>query len=157
MARQYNFIYNKLVKDETDIIGHIAYSLYKIDKINYIESFKQKNDGKELEEDDIVHFNTMSSMDSSVNRYRNTAVTVLQSFADSVISQEVSNVEREYKKHLTSIISPLKTKWWEAILQSIIGAFIFALLVAAFAFLSQFNSNIKIEIKPAPVEKVVSE
>lgn len=27
--QQYNYIYSKLVSDETDILGHIAYSLYK--------------------------------------------------------------------------------------------------------------------------------
>lgn len=43
MSRQYNFIYSKLVESETDIIGHIAYSLYKTDKIDFINKFKSNN------------------------------------------------------------------------------------------------------------------
>ena len=40
MARQYNRIYGKIVQGENDIVGSIAYSLYKRHKIAYIERFK---------------------------------------------------------------------------------------------------------------------
>ena len=40
MERNYNFIYSKLVKKNEDLIGHIAYSLYKKSKIEYIEKIK---------------------------------------------------------------------------------------------------------------------
>ena len=38
MQRNYNFIYSKLVEKDSDLIGHIAYSLYKKSKIEYIET-----------------------------------------------------------------------------------------------------------------------
>lgn len=41
MQRNYNFIYSKLVESENDLIGHIAYSLYKQQKIQHIEDFKK--------------------------------------------------------------------------------------------------------------------
>ena len=40
MQRNYNFIYSKLVEKDSDLIGHIAYSLYKKSKIEYIETQK---------------------------------------------------------------------------------------------------------------------
>ena len=43
MSRKYNFIYSKLVDDKDDIVGHIAYSLYKNEKIEFIEAFKKEN------------------------------------------------------------------------------------------------------------------
>lgn len=37
------FIYNLLVESEQDVVGHIAYSLYKADKIAFIEKYKSEN------------------------------------------------------------------------------------------------------------------
>lgn len=56
MGRKYNFIYSNLVENNNDIVGHIAYSLYKMDKIAFIERFKDQNNGREPEEKDIEAF-----------------------------------------------------------------------------------------------------
>lgn len=40
---EYNFIYRELVKDEADVIGVIAYSVYKRQKIEYIESIRAEH------------------------------------------------------------------------------------------------------------------
>ena len=53
MARQYNFIYSKLVRDEDDFVGHIAYALYKAEKVAYIEKFKSEHGGQEPTEEDL--------------------------------------------------------------------------------------------------------
>ena len=52
MARKYNYIFKKLVDDETDLIGLVAYGLYKNNKIEYLEKFKDKN-GREPTEDEL--------------------------------------------------------------------------------------------------------
>lgn len=36
--KSFNYIYEKLVKDENDILGHIAYSVYKNQKLATLES-----------------------------------------------------------------------------------------------------------------------
>lgn len=70
MARQYNFIYKRLVKNESDIVGNIAYSLYKADKIKFIEDFKAKNGGNEPTETDFQGFHDICCMEANINRYR---------------------------------------------------------------------------------------
>ena len=35
-----------IVQSEGDMVGHIAYSLYKREKISFIEEFKKKHDGR---------------------------------------------------------------------------------------------------------------
>lgn len=37
MAKHYNFIYEELVRYEGDLVGRVAYSLYKREKIAFIE------------------------------------------------------------------------------------------------------------------------
>ena len=44
------------VEDENDLIGHIAYSLYKSNKIKYIEQYKEKNGGTTPKESDLEIF-----------------------------------------------------------------------------------------------------
>lgn len=149
MARSYNFIYKKLVKSDEDLIGHIAYSLYKSDKIQYIEQFKANNNGKELDESDIKLFNDVSNIDHAVDRYRNTAVAILQNFTSCILDAQVDSMQADYENYLKKVIKPLKTKWWEAIVQSVIGAFVFAIILAAFAFVVQYKgSDLKVTIEP---------
>lgn len=81
MSRQYNSIYGKLVRDEKDIIGHVAYSLYKAGKADYIEKFKSEN-GKEPEEKDLEHFHKISCMDDAIFRYKMQATSILRSFTN---------------------------------------------------------------------------
>jgi len=40
--KQYNYIYSKLVSSPEDVIGLLAYSIYKQHKIEFIEDFKKK-------------------------------------------------------------------------------------------------------------------
>ena len=69
MSRQYNFIYSKLVESETDIIGHIAYSLYKTDKIDFINNFKENN-AKDPEEEDFNLFHITLGVEGQLERYK---------------------------------------------------------------------------------------
>lgn len=62
----------------------------------------------------------------------------------------------DYDKRLRKIIKPLKTKWWEAIVQSFIGALFFSIFVAALAFVySQKDSDLlKSDNKPVVEQQV---
>lgn len=39
----YNYIYSELVEDADDILGIIAYSFYKQQKIEFIQAFTEKH------------------------------------------------------------------------------------------------------------------
>lgn len=41
MAKHYNFIYEELVRYEGDLVGRVAYSLYKREKIAFIEQYSR--------------------------------------------------------------------------------------------------------------------
>lgn len=144
MARQYNFIYRELVEDDNDIVGHIAYSLYKSDKIKFIEEFKAKH-GQEPAEDDLRQFHEVCCIQSNIDRYKMQAISILQQFMSDTLASTTKQIEEDYKKaqdkHLADIVAPLVPKFWWNVWQSIIGAFVFALIVAAFAFIKTYNAN----------------
>ena len=61
------------------------------------------------------------------------------------LASTTKQIEEDYKnsqdKHLVEIISPIKPKFWYGIWQSIVGAFIFAVIVAAFAFINSYSAS----------------
>ena len=150
MARSYNYIYSRLVEDESDMIGNIAYSLYKTDKIKFIEEFKEKHGGTEPEEKDLCGFHEFSSSDSSIERYRMQAMILLNSFLDDTLSAVTKQMESDFvNKHqslMEKAISKLTIKfkpkgYWYGVGQSIVGAFVFMLLMCALVFFFSFRDK----------------
>ena len=150
MSRNYNYIYKQLVSDENDVVGHVAYALYKSSKIEYIEKFKQEHGGNQPSEADLKPFHDISCTASSIDRYKTKAVEITSSFLDVTLSETVKQIEQDYvanqDRHLESIIDPLKPmdkkkQFWRGVWQSVLGAFFFAIIVAAFVFITTYNGN----------------
>lgn len=99
ISGEFNIIYKKLVKDETDIIGHIAYSIYKAKKVEFIENFKEERKRfPSKEEINIFHRTSLESMQF----YNERATTILQSFSNAVLDEAFEEMEDEYIKDQNS-------------------------------------------------------
>lgn len=145
MARQYNFLYNQLVENENDIVGHVAYSLYKSSKVDYITEFKKKN-GREPKESDLEKFHDISCLDNTVKRYRMQAMSILQAFLDDTLSSTVKQIEENtihsHEERLKEVIKDFKPKSFiYGAWQGVVGAFIFMLIMCALLFLLNFSSQ----------------
>lgn len=165
MARKYNQIYSKLVEEDTDVIGCIAYSLYKNDKVEFTINYKKAHEGKEPTEDDIAQFNLISSTDSSIEKYRFVASQLLQTLMDSTLLEAKSEIEAEVKNNYLELINkvveplkptPLTWNYLHGIVQSILGAFLFMIILCGgifvislsktqYSFTFGGNGNAKIE------------
>jgi hypothetical protein len=148
MQRKYNLIYSELVEDEYDIVGAIAYSLYKQQKVEYISKFKEDY-GTEPTDADLEIFHKISTLENSTISYKHRAQSALGTLLSITLEEERTNIEEQLKKNqedtLLSIIDPLKppSNWktyGHGILQSMLGAFLFSLLIAAIILIAQFNS-----------------
>ena len=98
MSRQYNYIYDKLVTDDADIAGAIAYSLYKKEKQAFIENFKQQYD-KDPEEEDIASFHQIVSTPTNIDRFKIQAFGVLGDFMESALHESIKDIERDYNQN----------------------------------------------------------
>lgn len=87
-------------------------------------------------------------MESHIAWYKMQAMEVLKSFVDDTLDETLQQLETDCKmeqdRHLERIIEPLKPQgkgkqYLQGIMQSIIGAFFFALIVAAFAFIKTYS------------------
>ena len=147
MAKKYNNVFSLLVNSRSDIAGHIAYSLYKEDKVSYVSRFKETNK-REPTDDELSIFHDVSSQPESIQKYRFIASNILSSFLDYSLEESANKIEQDcYQRHadiLRGVIEPLRPpkKWslfWHGVFQSIAGAFIFALLLAAFMFIVTYK------------------
>ncbi|MCM1066426.1 MAG: hypothetical protein NC418_02495 [Muribaculaceae bacterium] len=147
MSRKYSYIFSRLVENDSDIVGHIAYALYKSDKVNYIEHFKEANK-RDPSEDDLTAFHDVSSQPDSVKKYRFVASHILRGFLDSTLEDSLESIENDCNERhaeiIKDVITPLLPKkkstiFWHGVLQSVAGAFIFALIVAAFVFIKSYE------------------
>lgn len=142
MARKYNHIFSKLVDDETDLIGLVAYGVYKNNKIEYLENFKKKNQ-REPSEDEIEQFNENSCSESSLRNYIRIAEANINDLMNETVYQEVEKQKLEFYNNQTteirSIVKDLKPKSpWEGFGLRVLQSFIASILVASLIFLIIF-------------------
>lgn len=136
-----------MVENESDIVGHIAYALYKHDKLEYIVHFAESH-GSDPTEEELEAFHDISSRPDSVSKYRLVASHIISDFLDNALKESIKRIEADCSNHMAEIfqesIRPLlpkrkSTAFWHGVLQSVAGAFIFALIVAAFVFIKSYN------------------
>lgn len=88
---EYNFIYKKLVQGPNDVVGALAYALYKEEKIAYISSFKEEHN-RDPNEQELQAFHRVSNGQPRIEAYKIQAEGLLQKFLDDVLASEL--VER---------------------------------------------------------------
>lgn len=140
MAREYNFIYSRLVQSESDMIGHIAYSLYKNEKISWIEGRKKDNGGKEPTEAEFKKYHEACCSEQRINNYRAMAGSILQTFMGGSTDMMAEQVAREVSDKVTQHINDnianripktesLGSRYFHGIMQSILAAVILAVVI----------------------------
>ena len=137
MSRTYSFIYSDLVEGDDDFVGHIAYSIYKSDKIKFIEEFKAKNNKSPLEAD-LQVFHDFSKRESAKDYYRSKAENILGRFVENAITEAKEEAEFTAIINQTAIlkdtIKPLTPSYWSGVGQNMLASFLYTLLAAVVVF-----------------------
>ena len=150
MARSYNHIYLSLVKNNGDIVGHIAYALYKADKIHFIENFKQANGSKDPDETDLIPFHSTTCCPGNIHRYRAVAASTLQNFVNETMEESLHDIEQDtinkHKQLLSDVIRPIMPpsrgrSYLHGIAQNLIAAVIFMFLIAGIIFAATLSER----------------
>lgn len=133
LKKEYNFIYSKLVDSENDIHGIISYSVYKRQKIKFIEQFKEKN-GRDPLDADLQSFNEISTSDSQLEFYRSEAMVLTERFLADVLEEDLEEREKFFSSKVHSEIANIKPNHWLDILKGAAGSFLFVLLTGVLYF-----------------------
>lgn len=143
MPREYNFIYEKLVESKNDIIGHIAYSIYKEDKIDYIKGKKQELD--EISDEDLKPFHEISSSESSIESYRIKAEIFMQAFFENTFQEMKEDIESQTIENQTDIlkdiITPLTPSFWTTLKNNVLAGLTITAIIALLVLVINFTTN----------------
>ena len=148
--KNYNFIYEKLVDGDKDIVGMIAYSLYKMDKIKYLkETINRKGS---LDAVDISNFHTLSEINIKV--YIERASGLFAETIDEIIEKKAIVSEDSIFKTLDSIVKK-ESSWLKSILQSALGSLTYTLFAIAIYFIfAVFNTGAEKKITDTAKTKI---
>lgn len=129
--------FSRLVESDNDIIGMIAYTLYKQEKIAWIEAFTLRHGVNPTDEDIKNYFNILTDTDDKLGAYRQRAETIMQKTINEVVATDLELYRTEVKNDvLYEKVSSLKKNFWQEIgsnvLVSLISAVILALIGIAF-------------------------
>ncbi|HKS14027.1 MAG TPA: hypothetical protein VJS90_13425 [Pseudomonas sp.] len=129
----YNYIYATLVQDEQDILGIIAYSLYKRQKIEYVQAFKTRH-GREPTDDDLAPFHDVSNSVTQLESYRNQASQLAQGFLDASVATQAAELDKYYSDRASAEIRSAKPGFWWGVAQSVVGSVFFVFLLGFLVF-----------------------
>ncbi|GKV95434.1 hypothetical protein PEC301645_28810 [Pectobacterium carotovorum subsp. carotovorum] len=131
MAKPYNFIYKQLVKSEDDVLGIIAYSIYKNQKINFIEKFKKDNGDQDPTEAQLAPFLDLSISPQQIDFYNREASVMTKTFLMKVLSDDLREREEFFSNRVHSEMKNIKPRHFLDILKGATGSLLFVILTGA--------------------------
>jgi len=96
----YNFIYKKLVQSPDDVVGALAYALYKEEKIAYLTAFREEK-GVDPTDAELAELHRLTNVQQRIDSYRGQAERLLQAFLDDVLAEELLAKEAQLKAELS--------------------------------------------------------
>lgn len=131
--RTYSYIYSKLVKNESDILGHIAYSIYKSHKIAEIERLCAEKRVDSVADEDIEPFIKIAQTERQIQFYREHADALANAFLDSILSEALElrrqELESEYKEKYEKLLKSCKSRpWYADVGIGILSSFLFLVI-----------------------------
>jgi hypothetical protein len=123
-----NRVYEHLVEGDDDVIGLIAYSLYKHDKRHWLMTWRAQH-GVEAKPDQVEAFVNAQMTPGQRERYRTAARQVLDSYALVAVDMEKPQITREAVAGRVEAAArkvEASHRWWRQIPGVLIGAILSA-------------------------------
>ncbi|MFW1665079.1 hypothetical protein [Acinetobacter ursingii] len=157
--------FGKLVQDDKDFVGMVAYTIYKKDKNNWIDTYEAKHGVKPTYDQIQQFFNIDTTTDQKISGYRRLAADRLNTFIDETTLDELV----QYKNLIRDeeIVKAVHTPMWKSIRDNVSAGIVGAALVSGFSifywlgqvkedteFQKKFNEKVSEELgltqKPEP-------
>lgn len=120
--------YSTLVEDPNDLVGLIAYSLYKREKLDFVEAQHAKH-GRIPTSDELQVFYELVNMPAQVEALRTRSATLLEQVTEAVLDETVQQLENDYKAKLTAELK-IHKNFWRAVGENVVANVVAAGLVA---------------------------
>lgn len=135
-AKHFNFIYEKLVASENDLIGLLAYGLYKRHKIDFIRTFNDEH-GRDPTEAEFQPFYTSSTVSNQLDRYKEQAGRLLDDFSEVLLTEKAEDIAESIYAGSEAIheIKKLNRSFWNSVGENVVVTIITTVATLALSFL----------------------
>ncbi len=138
-------MYSKIVDDANDIIGLVAYALYKQHKIEFFNKVRIENGGEEPSEEAIKAFIQSSSTDSQIKKYRAEAEGILSDVVINVTREQINQAEREmldsYQAKIREAVKAETPGKGLTITLNVVGTALFSVLITLVFIIGNFSER----------------
>lgn len=124
--------YSALVPNELDLIGHVAYALYKRDKLKFCEEFRTKN-GAPAGDAELSIFIQSANLQTRLQSYRTEAEGLLETMTEYQLEDAIAQIQADSDEKLLRKLSEAKS-WGRTIAEALLGSFAVAVFWAALVF-----------------------
>lgn len=125
----YSKVYRLLVNGEDDLVGQIAYAIYKQQKIDKITRFTTAH-SRPPRDIDLASFMEEVETENQRRFYKERAVSILRDFLEQSLTTEVNGIQKqlkaEYDTKINELLKSLSPKgFWYGVWQGVLASFIF--------------------------------
>ncbi len=124
----YSNVYSRLVKDDNDVAGQMAYSVYKRTKAEFVAQ-KQAELGTMTLPEDVFEEFYATQTDYVLDTYRSRAKLMMREFLDASYGDDViaekQRLEKEYSEKYNKLADAVKPSFWYGVIQGITASFLF--------------------------------
>lgn len=153
--------YSTLANGGDDLVGLVAYSLYKQDKFDFIKKHLEDT-GLAPSDGEVMAFCRTSTLPGPVSAYRTKASYLLSEMYDGLMEEAVAGIEEQYKAEMLAELKKVHPFWggvWQHLMAglmswAIIGFVILVLYGHQIGYkklaLSVFGLDKPVAAQPAP-------
>ena len=125
----YSKVYKLLVHRDDDLVGQIAYAIYKQQKIEKITRFTTQNN-RPPSDDELTSFMENAESETQLRFYNDRAVSILKDFLEQSLTTEIDEIKAqlkdEYDTKINEILVSLRPKgFMYGVWQGVFASFIF--------------------------------
>lgn len=162
---EYNIIYDELVKNDRDVVGQLAYCLYKQSKQQYMRTFELRNNRRPTDEE--VRNHVECSELPSLDLYKHKAEGVLTDLLTHAATEKQNELEKHFNDRLWKFINRhqhegFAERSWHSFKNlmfggagGVVGNFFTTVLVLLFLFWAASNAT-RDEFSKSAKESLVS-
>lgn len=163
--RQYNFIYAKLVNADDDLVGLVAYGIYKQHKISFLSSFKDEF-GREPTDEECRVFYLTSTTSDQLQKYTtqaaglvselvtSTTIEEIQTFQADMLNSYETKIEQAVKRNVPTNAKTITT----GVITGVVASLVAALMMSISYFIGHTSDKTAMEkVKEMVETRIVPE
>ncbi|TMO72454.1 hypothetical protein CWC17_13690 [Pseudoalteromonas sp. S3785] len=106
----YNKVYEQLVDNDNDLVGQIAYCIYKQSKQNFIKQYKElhNKDVSQTDLDSHVHCSELPNLPL----YKDKAKRIMDTLSLQILTEKEADMTKVFEKNLISLLKNHDKRSW---------------------------------------------